>query len=177
MRRNLAILVFCISFSCLSFGQDYTFLESKNGFRNIRLGTSVDNYPEFKLKNEANIDLFKLSMNLKTSHVYKGTDHDKIASARILFIYLITENNIITEIRIVTEKVLNVYSTLENAYGKPTDTQGTKLIWRTDKIECSIEGDNTQLPGYHIRYKALSKERVQLNELREKSKKEAQAEL
>jgi hypothetical protein len=175
--KNFFILAFSIFLTCLSFGQDYTFLDSKNGFRNIRLGASVNNYPEFKLKSESNIDLFKLSMNLKTSHVYKGTDHDKITSARILFIYLVTENNIITEIRVVTEKVLNVYATLESAYGKPTDTQGTKLIWRTDKIECSIEGDNTQIPGYHIRYKTISKDRSQLNELMEKSKKEAQAEL
>ena len=123
------------------------------------------------------MDLFKLSMNLKTSHVYKGNDNDKIKSAKILFIYLLTENNIITEIRVVTQKVLNVYSTLENAYGKPTDKQGTKYIWRTDKIECSIEGDNTALPGYHIRYKKNSVERNQLTELMEKAKKEAQSEL
>jgi hypothetical protein len=175
--KKFIILALFTFFTCLSFGQDFTFLDSKNGFRNIKLGTSVSNYPEFKLKNESNMDLFKLSMNLKTSHVYKGTEHDKIKSARILFIYLITENNMVTEIRVVTEKVLNVYSILESAYGKPTDTQGTKLIWRTNKIECSIEGDNTQIPGYHIRYKSMSKERTYLNELMEKSKKEAQAEL
>ena len=166
-----------ILFTCLSFGQDYTFLDSKYGFRNIKLGTSVNNYPEFKIKSESNMDLFKLSMSLKTSHVYKGNDNDKIKFARILFIYLITENNVITEIRVVTEKMTSVYSILENAYGKPTDKQGTKFTWRTNKIECSIEGDNTQIPGYHIRYKEISKERIQINESMEKMKKEAQSEL
>ncbi len=113
-------------------------------------------------------------MNQKSTHVYKGNENDKINSARILFIYLITENNIITEIRVVTEKVLNVYSTLERAYAVE---QGTKFIWRTNKIECSIEGDNTQIPGYHISYKMISKERKQISELREKLKTEAQSEL
>lgn len=175
--RTFVTYTFFLLFTYLSFGQNNSFLESRNGFRNIRLGTSVDNYPEFKIKNESNTDLFKLSMNSKTTHVYKGNDTDKIKTARILFIYLIAENNIIAEIRVITEKVLNVYSTLQNAYGKPADMQGTKLIWRTDKIECSIEGDNTPIPGYHIRYKSTSQERSQINELKEKAEREAQAEL
>lgn len=171
---TFALLVF----SCLIFGQDNSFLETKNGFRTIKLGTSADQYPEFKLKNEANLELFKLSMNFKTTHVYKGNANDKIKTGRILFIYLITDDkNIITEIRVVTEKVLSVYSTLQNAYGKPTDSAGTKLIWRTDHIECSIEGENNQLPGYHIRYKSISNDRQLIYGLMKKTKAEAQAEL
>ncbi len=100
-----------------------------------------------------------------------------ISCVRVVASNIITENDIITEIRVVTEKVLNVYSTLKRAYGKPTDEQGTKFIWRTNKIECSIEGDNTQIPGYHISYKMISKERKQISELREKLKTEAQSEL
>ncbi len=176
MKTFITVTLF-VFFTNLSFGQDYIFLDSKYGFRNIKLETSVNNYLEFELKNESNKDLFKLSMNQKSTHVYKGNENDKINSARILFIYLITENDIITEIRVVTEKVLNVYSTLKRAYGKPTDEQGTKFIWRTNKIECSIEGDNTQIPGYHISYKMISKERKQISELREKLKTEAQSEL
>jgi len=82
------------------------------------------------------------------------------------------QDNRIAEIRIVTEKVLNVYSALQNAYGKPADVQGTKLTWWAGKIECSIEDDNTQIPGYHIRYKSISQVRIQLNELREKATRE-----
>ena len=175
--KTFVTLIFFVLFTCQSFGQDYTFLDSKYGFRNIKLETSVNNYPEFKLKNESNKDLFKLSMNLKTTHVYKGNDNDKISSGRILFIYLITEDNMITEIEVVTEKVGNIYSTVERAYGEPTYKQGTKFVWRTNKIECSIEGYDTQIPGYHICYKVVPKERKQINELKEKLKTQAQSEL
>lgn len=177
MKTKTILTLIIICFTSWINAQDYTFLESKNGFRNIKLGTSVNNYPEFKKKDESNSNLFKFSMDFKTSHVYVGTDKDKIKTAKILYIYLITENNIVSEIRVVTEKVLSVYSILENAYGIPTDKQSSKWIWRTDSIECSLEGDDSQIPGYHIRYKSIPKERKELNELKARYKREAQAEL
>lgn len=175
--KTYIICILLLLFTCLSFSQDYTFLESKNGFRNIKLGAPVADYPEFTVKSESNMELFKLSFNSKTTHVYKGTEKDKIKTAQILFIYLVTENNLITEIRIVTQKVLSVYSTLRNAYGKPTSTWGKTLTWRTDTIECSIEGDDNNIPGYHIRYRRPSETFRQINENIAKAKKEAQAEL
>jgi hypothetical protein len=174
--KTLTLQIF-IFMACFSYGQEYSFLDSRNGFRNIRLGTLVSDYPQFREKDASNMDFFKLSMNLKTSHVCVGAEKDRIGTARILFIYLIAENSLISEIRVVTEKVLDVYSTLENAYGKPTDRQGTKLTWRTDGIECSIEGDNSPIPGYHICYKVLSKARKELNALKALARKKAQAEL
>lgn len=175
--RTLYIQVLILFVSYLSYGQDYTFLNSKNGFRNIKLGASLDNYPEFIRKDELNANLFKLSMDIKTSHVYVGKEKDKIKTAKILYIYLITENNLILEIRVVTEKVLSVYSILQNGYGTPTDKWGARWTWRTDSIECTIEGDDNQIPGYHIRYRGISKNRKILNDMKEKYKKEAQAEL
>lgn len=61
------------------------------------------------------MELFKFSMNAKSTHVYKGNDNDKISSGRIPFVYLITEKNMVKEIRVVTEKVENVYGIVERA--------------------------------------------------------------
>lgn len=173
----MKIQILILLFTWFSYGQEFTFLESKYGFRNIKLGTSVAQYPEFILKNETNKTLFKWSMDSKTSYVYVGTESDKIKTAKILFIYLVTENNRIIEIEVVTEKVLNVYYILKSAYGNPSSEAGSKWIWRTDSIECSIEGDGSEIPGYHLVYKLISNERKKLNELKSKSVKEAQAEL
>ncbi len=173
--KILRILI--LFFTCLSYSQDYVFLESKNGFRNIKIGTSVDNYPEFKAKDNSNVDAFKWNIDTKANFVYVGTEKDKIKTAKIIYIYLTTENNIIREIRVVTEKVLSVYIILKNAYGNPTKEYNSRWIWQTNNIECSIEGDGSQIPGYHIIYKEISKARKELNELKAKSKKEAQAEL
>ena len=174
--KSLFILLFFLSFGDVK-GQDCTFLESKNGFREIKLGTSVENYPEFKRKDNSNVKLFKLSLNSKADYVYVGTNDDKIKTAKILFIYLTTINDIITEIKVVTEKVLNVYSILASAYGEPTTKQGNKWIWRTNTIECSIEGDENAIPAYHIVYKELSNQRLELIKMKLESAKKAQAEL
>ncbi len=173
----MKIQILFLLFTWFSYGQEFTFLESKYGFKNIKLGTSVALYPEFILKNDSNKTLFKWSGNSKTSHVYVGKESDKIKTAKILFIYLVTENDSITEIEVVTEKVLNVYSILKNAYGNPSSGVGSKWIWRAESIECSIEGEGSEIPGYHVVYKMISNERRKLNELKSKNKKEAQAEL
>lgn len=158
--------------------QDCSFLDSKNGFRHIKLGSKASEYPEFQQKTETNLELFKLSFNFRTTHVYQGSDSDKLASAKILFIYLIAENDLITEIRIVTQKVLGVYSTLEAAYGEPTRKQGAKLTWTTDKVECSIEGDdNIHWPGYHIRYRDVSEDMPELKKMKGEQKTKARSEL
>lgn len=171
----LKIIFSC--FTCYTFSQECNFLDTKNGFRNIKLGTSIVDYPEFQKREESNAVLFKLSMNAMANYVYAGTDNDQLSGAKILFIYLIVADSIITEIRIVTQKVLSVYSTLKLAYGEPTQKYNDKLIWRTNLIECSIEGDWSQVPGYHITYKVISDTRKELNYRREKSAKEAQKEL
>lgn len=174
--KSLIILLIFLTTGVVK-GQECTFLESKNGFREIKLGTSVKNYPEFRPKDNSNVELFKLSMNPKTNYVYVGTNDDKIKTAKILFIYLTTTNDIITEIKVVTEKVLNIYTILATAYGEPTTKNGNKWIWRTNTIECSIEGDENAIPGYHIVYKEMSNQRLELIKMKLESAKKAQAEL
>lgn len=174
--KSIVILFFFL-LSGVVKGQDCTFLESKNGFRDIILGTSIKNYPEFKPKNNSNAELFKMSMNPKTDYVYVGTNDDKIKTTKILFIYLTTTNDVITEIKVVTEKVLNVYLILAAAYGEPTSKLGNKWIWRTNTIECSIEGDEIAIPGFHIVYKELSNQRLELIKMKLEATKKAQAEL
>ncbi len=176
MKRSL-ITIFIFCFSYVTFGQECNFLDTKNGIRNIKLGTSIIDYPEFQKREESNAALFKLSMNAKTNYVYVGSENDQLSGAKILFIYLIVDDSKISEIKIVTQKVMSVYSTLKLAYGEPTQKYNDKLIWRTNRIECSIEGDWSQVPGYHITYKAVSDARKELNNHREKLAKEAQDEL
>jgi hypothetical protein len=174
--KSIVTLIFFLS-SLIGLGQDYNFLESKNGFREIKLGTSVANYPEFKRKDNSNAELFKLSLNSKADYVYVGSNDDKIKTAKILFIYLTTNNNIISEIKVVTEKVLNVYAILNSAYGEPSSKQGNKWIWKTNNLECSIEGDQNTIPGYHIVYKDISNEHKELKEMKLNLTKKAQSEL
>lgn len=158
-----AIITFIlICFSTLAYGQECNFLDTKNGFRNIKLGASIVDYPEFQKRQESNADLFKLSMNAKANYVYVGTENDQLSGALILFIYLIIDDTKISEIKIVTQKVMSVYSTLKFAYGEPSQKYSDKLIWRTNHIECSIEGDWSEVPGYHITYKQISGARKEL---------------
>ncbi|MFD2909680.1 hypothetical protein ACFSX9_13160 [Flavobacterium ardleyense] len=177
MRVKLTLIITFLFFSSDFFSQESDFLSFRNGFRNIKLGENIKNYPDFELKNDRNLELFKLSFNSGSNYVYVGQENDKISSTKILFIYLNINNDTIERIHIVTQKVSGLYYILKNAYGDTSTEIGKKWIWRTENIECSIEGDDSNIPGYHIVYNYLSEVRIKLNEIKSKRSKEAQNEL
>ncbi|MBA4155393.1 hypothetical protein [Flavobacterium sp.] len=177
MKKKITFVLTFLLFSSTFFSQECSFLNSQNGFRNIKLGENIKNYPEFELKNDNNLELFKLSFNSETDYVYVGNENDEISSTKILFIYLNVKDKKIERIHIVTQKVEGLYYILKNAYGETSTEYGKKWIWRTENIECSIEGDDNNIPGYHIIYNYLSEDRKILNERKTKRSKEAQAEL
>ncbi len=177
MRVKITLVITFLFFSSVFFSQESSFLSYRNGFRNIKLGENIKNYPDFELKNDSNFELFKLSFNSGSNYVYVGQENDKISSTKILFIYLNVNNDKIERIHIVTQKVSGLYYILKNAYGDTSTEIGKKWIWRTDNIECSIEGDDSNIPGYHIIYNYLSEDRIKLNEIKSKRTKESQNEL
>lgn len=174
---NTKIAFILLFINSILYSQECSFLDSKNGFRNIMLGESIKNHSEFKLKQDDNLELFKLSFNKESNYVYVGKENDKIGTAKILFIFLNVSDDKIERIHIVTQKVFSLYTILKNAYGYTAMEFGKKWYWRTNKIECSLEGDDTNIPGYHIIYNYLSEDRIKLIELKTKKRKEAQAEL
>lgn len=174
---NTKIAFILLFINSILYSQECNFLDSKNGFRNIMLGESIKNHSEFKLKQDDNLELFKLSFNTESNYVYVGKENDKIGTAKILFIFLNVSDDKIERIHIVTQKVFSLYTILKNAYGDTAMEFGKKWYWRTNKIECSLEGDDTNIPGYHIVYHYLSEDRIKLIELKTKKRKEAQAEL
>lgn len=174
---NTKIAFILLFINSILYSQECSFLDSKNGFRNIMLGESIKNHSEFKLKQDDNLELFKLSFNTESNYVYVGKENDKIGTAKILFIFLNVSDDKIERIHIVTQKVFSLYTILKNAYGDTSMEFGKKWYWRTNKIECSLEGDDTNIPGYHIVYHYLSEDRIKLIELKTKKRKEAQAEL
>lgn len=175
--NNIKTTFLFLFISSLLFSQECNFLDYKNGFRNIKLGENIKNYPEFKIKKDSNLELFKLSFNAESNYVHVGNENDKIGTVKILYIFLNVTDEKIERIHIVTQKEFGLYYVLKNAYGDTSMEFGKKWFWRTNKIECSIEGDDTNIPGYHIIYKYLSEDSIKLIEVKAKRSKEAQAEL
>lgn len=177
MNKKIIFVLTLLLFSATLFSQDCNFLSSQNGFRNIKLGGTIKDHPEFVLKDDRTTALFQLSFNSSLNYVYVGKETDMIGSAKILFIYLNVNNDTIERIHVVTQKEFGLYSILKNAYGATSFEYGKKWIWRSDTIECSIEGDDNNIPGYHIVYSYLSDVRIQLKERASKRSKAAQMEL
>ena len=153
MRKIFTLFLFV--FSASTFAQECNFLDERNGFRDIKLGTEISNYPEFVKKDGTNVNLFKY--NNRADYVYVGKESDKISNTNILYIYLILKDNLVNEITVFTHKEVNLYSVLKFAYGEPTSKTDDQWVWNTHKVRCTLEGGNsTTIPGCYIRYKDVS---------------------
>lgn len=175
--KNILLIIQIVFFLPYGYAQDCNFLESQNGFRNIKLGSDVNNYPDFVKKDRNNEDLFKNSIRSDAEYVYVPRKEEKIGTANILYIYLVTDKQKIGETVVISQKVASVYYTLKLAYGEPQITSGSNWTWKNRSVSCTIIGDNSALPGYYITYKNLSSLHNAIRELKEKSVIEAQNQL
>ena len=60
MKKKITFVLTFLLFSSTFFSQECSFLNSQNGFRNIKLGENIKNYTQFELKNDNNLELFKI---------------------------------------------------------------------------------------------------------------------
>lgn len=176
MKLKTICLLILLFFS-KSFSQDIKKLENNNGFRSIKLGSEIRNYPNFIKKSEQNSKYFSpwfeydYILNLK-----KENDFKKIGDAEILQILAKVYNNKIYQIQIVTEKDNEVIEMLETAYGKPNfdDIKADILGWRTESgIQCEVMGRAGGYSQINIRYRDLNLESLAQKKDTEEKKKKA----
>ena len=135
MKRILLLLVLFCSMSV--FSQDMNFLQSQNGFRDIKLGNNINDYDFFEKKSESNKEYFG-AYGSYYEYIYYGKRYDKIGDAKIFKIFINTYNDLISQIEIVTAKDYNLWKSIENAYGPPTVSREDMNGWYPGKIGCRI---------------------------------------
>ena len=145
---KLNILLF-LAISLNSFSQNIQKLEENNGFRGIKLGSQISNYPS-AINAESRPDLFNLYIN-NTFYTFNNDvnyvldisnikDFESLDNAKILGLYLGVFKGKIREIMVVTEYHPYTLELLELAFGKPN---GFGKQWSGKNIYCHYNTEYT----------------------------------
>lgn len=174
------ITIISIIFFTFCHSQNIDKLKSDNGFRDIKLGKNVNNYPDFIKKSSKNEEYFGAWGWNYDYILHQGSDSKfkKLGDSKIYRIFAKVNENIIYEISLALDKNYDIIEMLEYAYGKPTFENNELGIkrWTTDNnIECELQGFSTALEfsHYYITYTNTSLQSKAWNEQREQKKKRA----
>ena len=174
MKKHFLILslIFNLQFA---LSQDMNFLIQQNGFRDIKLGSNINDYHDFVKKNKKNEEYFGLSGS-RYEYIYAGKKYDDINDNQILRIFVNTIDDLIFEIEVITTKDNGLENFMELAYGKPTVSTASMKGWYPGTIRCRLTGDTDLFQNYFIEYEDVAlvdlyfKRKVQAD--KEKAKKQ-----
>lgn len=187
--KKITYLIF-FSLSILFNAQNSSLLLEKNGFRNIKLGDNVNNYPFIYKYDELSsaynkiIDGKSYTFNMNSSHVVnlEEAKYDKLGNAKILGIYIGTIDDKIFQINVITNYNFSIYQNFINLFGDPLDYshgkhKDTYSLWRYKNIDLTISANNLmqdQATYYSIEFSNTDLEKKYLEEMkinRERKKK------
>ncbi len=173
----LRLIIFFLGIQLVS-SQSSQKLEEKNGFREIKLGNNITDYPNFIKKNSENDQYFGPWIDFEYILDLKSTRYDKIGNATIHRIFAKTHENKIYAIKIILEKNYEVIELLKSLYGEPTwdNLQADLIEWKTNKIECTFKGRYKGASNFHIDYVQLELEKLALKKSKEVKLKKANSE-
>ncbi len=146
-----AFFFIIVSLKCV--GQDTTELDKRNGFKDIKLGSSIDSIngikllKEFKEKDEFSAKLFAVN----------HPDYEKIGEVKVNKVELKTYTNLIYEIKVVAQKDARLMKALESLYGKADyDIKNDTYFWKSDNmiLKFQSQGKN-KLELLYISYNLL----------------------
>lgn len=120
-----------------TFAQTETELDKRNGFKDIKLGMSVDSVKGVKEKKE-----FKEKDNVHPSKQYdvEHPDYSTIGEIKVHKIEMKAYRNLIYEILVTTEKDPRLMRAMENVYGPATyDAKNNNYFWKSDSMILTYE--------------------------------------
>lgn len=107
-------------------------LDSRNGFKDIRLGTRADSVKGARLRKE-----FTVKENVYPSQMYvvDNPDYASIGDVKVRSVELGAYRNLIESITLVTEKDPRLMRALENLFGAATyDAKNNQYFWRGESV-------------------------------------------
>ena len=131
--------------------QDLQQLEERYGFKDIKLETHINNYP--------NLEPGKLHHSEKQEGIaafqaIKGA-YGKIGEIKVHEVHVLTYDSMIYEITVITEKNANLYKGLEKAFGKPQNKIGYgSYTWKTDNLSLTFRSHSKS--KLELRYHAFA---------------------
>jgi len=122
-----------------TYSQNFSELEKRNGFKDIKLGSLIDSVKGFKLKKEfKERDEFPAKLYEVENEAY-----GKIGEVIVERVELKTYKDLIYEITIVTEKDARLMKALESLYGKADyDMKNETYFWKTDQLILKFKSES-----------------------------------
>lgn len=123
--------------TCRVSAQVETELDKRNGFKDIKLGISIDSVQGIKEKKE-----FKEKDNVYPSTLYEvdHADYSSIGEIKVHEIEIKSYRDLIYEIRVTTEKDPRLMRAMENVYGPATyDAKNNRYFWKSENLILTYE--------------------------------------
>jgi hypothetical protein len=142
MIKNFAFIA-CVSLATQAIAQDVNELARRNGFKDIKLGTSVDSVKGAEFEKDF-VELKEFDAKL---YQVKNPAYEKIGEADVKSIELKTYKGLIYEIIVTTPKDPRIMRALEKSFGKAvynirTETYG----WRApDQLSLVYKGQHKEI--------------------------------
>lgn len=127
---NRLTLLFILAIQSV-IGQDLSELEKRNGFKDIKLGISIDSVQGAKLKKEfKEKDEFPAKIFTVNNPAY-----EKIGEVTVKSVELKTYKDLIYEIQVVVDKDVRLMKALESLYGKSEyDMKAEIYFWKSPNL-------------------------------------------
>lgn len=142
-------ILILIIISLNSFSQNSQKLDENNGFREIKLGSEINNY-EFAIeRTSTNGELFNLYVG--SNPYYFGTEfnyyidtkhenYNKLGNAKILGIFLNEYKGKILQIKVIVEFRFETFDLMKLAYGDTWNDKASSYnaSWSSKNVFCSL---------------------------------------
>ena len=137
--KNLIPIVILLSLTIAASAQNLAELSRRNGFKDIRLGISIDSIKgakfkkDIKEKNEFPAKLYEV----------KNDEYESIGEVSVNTLELKTYKNLVYEIRVITEKDTRLMKAMTKSFGDPkyiipTDTYN----WVVPELSLTFKNHN-----------------------------------
>lgn len=148
--QKLTPLLFLLCVCTTAWSQEETELDRKNGFKDLKLGMSIDSVKGYKLKKE-----FKEKEEFPAKlYTVEHPAYANIGEVKVKSVELKTYKDLVYEIAVITDKDPRLMKALQSLFGKADyDPINETYFWRgkTMVLKFKAEGKNN-LSLHYISY-------------------------
>ena len=136
MLKLIIPIILVVSIRC--FSQDISELDKRNGFKDIKLGSTIDSVTGYKLQKE-----FKEKDEYPAKlYSIDNPEYEKIGEVKVNKVELKTYKDLIYEIKVVANKDSRLMKALESLYGKADyDVKNDTYFWKTENLILKFQSE------------------------------------
>jgi len=153
MKKTFIAFALLLVFKIIN-AQDIAELNRRNGFKDIKLGSSIDSIKgatlkrEFKEKNEFEAKLYEVN----------HADYKTIGEVEVKNLQLMTYKDLVYKIIVSTSKDARVMKALEKSYGKATYVVRTiSYNWAAENLSLTFKAHKNKIELIYRSYPVLRK--------------------